>query len=229
MAELVVAPQLEPAKDGVKAFFGVLFELAEDGDVAGVADFFGQVGRVVNVFGLEEGVLLGPLQVPQVDAQIEVAQRQVDEARMARFISRQVGHELLDVGVGDVLADFVVKHTTGKLRGEGADQKVHELLAHLGREAGHARGHFTCKRLVALKVVVVVVALVLGHHLVPLGAHGLDVDPVHGIEVGGVETRADHVVVHRLFVGVFSGFDGVDSGGVHGVLRYRKFQVQGAF
>ena len=219
VAELVVAPQLEPAKDGVKAFFGVLFELAEDGDVARVADLLGQVSRVVNVFGLEEGVLLGALQVAQIDAQVEVAQRQVDEARVARFVARQVGHQLFDVGVADVLADLVVEHAARKLRREGADQKVHELLAHLGREAGHAGGYFARKGFVALEVVVVVVALVLGHHLVPLGAHRLDVDAVHGIEVGGVKTRADHVAVHRLFVGVFSGFDGVDSGGVHGVLR----------
>jgi hypothetical protein len=59
MAELVVAPQLEPAEDGVKAFFGMLFELPEDGDVARIANLFRQVGRVVNVFGFEEGVLLG--------------------------------------------------------------------------------------------------------------------------------------------------------------------------
>ena len=65
----------------------------------------------------------------------------------------------------------------------------------------------------------VVVAFVLGHHLVPLGAHGLHIDAVHGGKVGGVKTRADHVIVNRLFVGVFMRFNDVGCGGVHGFLR----------
>ncbi len=62
VAELVVAPALKPTKDRVKAFVGVFFQMPEDGDVAGVTNFFRQVGGVKNVFGLEVGVGLGALQ-----------------------------------------------------------------------------------------------------------------------------------------------------------------------
>jgi hypothetical protein len=61
----------------------------------------------------------------------------------------------------------------------------------------------------------VVVTLVLGHHLVPFGAHRLDVDAVHGREIGGVKPRADHVAVHGFLVRVISGFDRVNCGGRH--------------
>jgi hypothetical protein len=66
VAEFVVAPALEPAKDRVEALVGVALELAEDGDVARVADLLGQVGRVEDVLGLEVGVGLGALEPAQV-------------------------------------------------------------------------------------------------------------------------------------------------------------------
>jgi hypothetical protein len=77
----------------------VALELAEDGDVARVADLLGQVGRVEDVLGLEVGVGLGALQVAQVHAQAEVLQALVDEAGVARFVARHVAHQRLDVGV----------------------------------------------------------------------------------------------------------------------------------
>ena len=65
MAELVIAPALKPMKDGVKTFVRMSFQLAEDGDVAGVANFFGKVGRVKNVLGLEVGEALVRFRSPR--------------------------------------------------------------------------------------------------------------------------------------------------------------------
>ncbi len=58
MPELVVAPILEPAKNRMETQLRVPFELAENRDVTRIADFFRQVDRVENEFGLEEGVFL---------------------------------------------------------------------------------------------------------------------------------------------------------------------------
>ena len=83
MAELVVAPLLEPLEDRVEAALGVALELAEDRDVAGVADLLRQVGGVEDELRLEVGVLLGLGQEAEIDADAEVLQRVVDEAGMA--------------------------------------------------------------------------------------------------------------------------------------------------
>jgi hypothetical protein len=46
MAELVIAPLLEPFEDRMEALVGMLLQMAENGDVAGIADLLGQIGRV---------------------------------------------------------------------------------------------------------------------------------------------------------------------------------------
>mmetsp|Transcript_20199 Transcript_20199/g.37340 ORF Transcript_20199/g.37340 Transcript_20199/m.37340 type:complete len:252 (+) Transcript_20199:232-987(+) len=115
MPELVMAPALEPSKDRVEALFRVAFELPVDADVAGIADLLGEIGRVEDVFRLEVGVGLGLLELHQVHAQPEVLQRLVDEVGMPRFVPRQIAHQLLDVGVADVLGDLVVEHASGVL------------------------------------------------------------------------------------------------------------------
>ena len=112
MAELVIAPALKPLEDGVKALVWVFLELTVDGDVARVANFFGQVGCVKNVLGFEVGVGLGAFQVAQVNPQAKVFERLVDEARVARLVARHIAHQLLDIGVFDVLENLVVQNAT---------------------------------------------------------------------------------------------------------------------
>ena len=68
VAELVVAPLLEPFEDRVEALLRVRLEVAEDGDVAGVADLLGEVGGVVDELRLEEGVFLRLGQEAEIDA-----------------------------------------------------------------------------------------------------------------------------------------------------------------
>jgi hypothetical protein len=91
MAELVVAPLLEPLEDRVEAALGMTLEVAEDGDVARVADLLRQVGGVEDELRLEEGVLLGARQEAEVDADAEVLQRVVDEAGVPRLVAAHVG------------------------------------------------------------------------------------------------------------------------------------------
>ena len=68
VTELVVAPAFKPTEDGMKAFFRVFFQLPKDGDVTRIPNFFGEVGGVINVFGLEEGVGLAAFELAQIDA-----------------------------------------------------------------------------------------------------------------------------------------------------------------
>ena len=65
----------------------IALELAEDGDVAGVADLLRQVGRVEDELRPEVGVLLRLGQEAQIDADAEILQRVVDEAGMARLVA----------------------------------------------------------------------------------------------------------------------------------------------
>jgi hypothetical protein len=72
VAELVVAPFLEPLEDRVEPLVRMLLQLPVDGDVAGVADLLRQVGRVVDEFRPEVGVLLGlgrkPMLTPMLNS-----------------------------------------------------------------------------------------------------------------------------------------------------------------
>jgi hypothetical protein len=64
----------------VKPLVWIFFQLAIDGDVARIANFFREVGCVKNVLGLEVGLGLGALQVAEVNAKAEVLERLVDKA-----------------------------------------------------------------------------------------------------------------------------------------------------
>ena len=118
MAELIIAPALKPAENRMEPFIRIFFQLPKYRDVARITDFFGQVGRIENVLGLEIGVCLGALEVTQINTQTEVLERLVDKAGVARLITRHETHQLLDVRVFNVLENLVVQNTTRELRGE---------------------------------------------------------------------------------------------------------------
>jgi hypothetical protein len=59
VAVLVLAPVLEVLEQRVDLVVRVALQVAVDADVAPVADLLGQVGRVDDELGLEEGVLPG--------------------------------------------------------------------------------------------------------------------------------------------------------------------------
>ena len=86
MAELVIAPLLEPFEDRVKAPLGMALELPVDRDVAGVADLLREIGRIEDELRPEESVFLGLGQEAEIDADAEVFQRVVDEAGVPRLV-----------------------------------------------------------------------------------------------------------------------------------------------
>ena len=216
--ELVVTPTLEPAKNRVETFLRMALELAKNCDVAGVTDFFGQVGRIKNIFWLEIGVCLGALEVAHVNAQAKIFQRLVDKARMARLVPSHVAHQRLDIRVVHIFVDFVVEDAARKFRGQRTDQEIKELLPELRGHFGEGFRDLDRELRGALEVVMVVVALVLGQHGVPLRTQGRDIEPVHGIKVGGVETWAQQRVFFGLEGNGFNGFGGC--AGLHHVFLF---------
>ncbi len=195
VAEFIVAPFAEPFEDRVDAQFGMGFELAVDGDVAGVADLFRQIGRVENEFRLEEMVFFRPCEKAEVDAGIEVAQRLVDEAGVAGFIAAHVAEQAAKIFVAAAFLDFGVEHAAGEFGGDRADQEIEKLAA---ERFGHA-GDVDLEFIGAGEVTLVGVGLQLGHQGFPLIADRADVDLVEGGEIGGVEARAQHGAVLRGF------------------------------
>jgi len=122
VAVLILAPVLEEPEDGVHLVFGVRLEVAIDGDVAPVANFLGEIGGVEDELGLEEGVLLALGQKAQVELEVEVRHRLVEEASVAGLIA---GHQVEALGqhgafVFEATAQFLVKQEAGKLGGAGA-------------------------------------------------------------------------------------------------------------
>ena len=112
MTELVIAPALKPAEDGMKALVRMRFQLAENLDVARIADLLGQIGRIKNVFRLEVGVLLVTLQITEINAEPIVLQRGIQKTCMTRLVTRHVLHQLPDIRVADIALDLVVQHAT---------------------------------------------------------------------------------------------------------------------
>src|SRR5450432_3657678 len=126
MAKLVVAPQFEPAKNGMKLPFRMTLHLAEDSDVAGVADLLGQIRRIENELRPEVGVLLHPRQEAEIDADTVILEDFIDEAGMPRLVATHVAEELVDILVLDAFLDFRIEHAARKLGGERTDEEILE-------------------------------------------------------------------------------------------------------
>ena len=66
MAVLILAPVVKVLEDGVDLELRVGLEVTEDGDVSPVSYLLGEIGCVEDELGLEEGILPGLRQEPQV-------------------------------------------------------------------------------------------------------------------------------------------------------------------
>ena len=185
VAELVVAPLLEPAEDRVDHAVRMGLQVAEDGDVAGVADLLGQVGRVEDELGPEVGVFLGLGQEAEIDADAHVLEAVVDEAGVAGLVAGHEGEQVMDVAGCDALLDLGIEHAAGELGGDGADQEFEQLFA---QRRVHV-GEVDVELLVADEVALVGVGAQFGDQAVPFAADAADVDLGHGVEIGGVEAR----------------------------------------
>ena len=194
MAELVIAPVLEPLEDRMEALVRVLLEMAEQRDVARVADLLGQVGRVDDELRAEVRRLLRLRQEAQVHGDAVILQRLVDEACMPRFVARHVAEQLLHVRVRGALLDLRVQQTARILGRDRADHEVHELLAQRILELAHF-GH---ELRGTLEEIAVGVRLELVHEVVELLADRRHVQPVHRGEIRGVEPRTEDGGCRRL-------------------------------
>ena len=212
MAELVVAPLLEPLEDRMDPQFRMPLELAEDGDVAGIADLLGQVGRVEDELRLEVVILLRLGQEAEVHADIHVLQRVVDEPGMPRFIPRHHAEQILHVRVGDALLDLGIKHAAGELGRHAADEEFQELLLQRLGQGAQVEG-VEFRR--ADEVAAIRIRVELRHQRIPLLPHRLDADRVHRGEIGGVEARRQHGLGQRELRALTGG--GRAPGGRHGV------------
>ena len=194
-----MAPVLEEVEDREDLAVGVLLEVAEDGDVAPVADLLAQVGGVEDVFGLEVRVGLVGGEEAEVELQTEVAHRLVEEASVAGLIAGHVSEALGQQGVAlfDPTAQFLVKQESGELGGAALLEELDKDLPGLGIE--FVGGAF--ELLVANEVMAVVVLAELladGFQLIGVGA---EVHGSHGLEIRGVEPRSQDCVLHRILRG----------------------------
>ena len=135
MAELVVAPFLEPVEDRVELVLRVLRQMAEDRDVARVADLLRQIDRVEDELRLEIRVFLGLRQIAQIHTDARILEAFVDEAGMAAFIAGEQPEQLLHVRVLGALGDLGIEDAAGKFRSERADEEVDEFGAQFRLEA----------------------------------------------------------------------------------------------
>src|SRR6056297_1778452 len=224
MAELVVAPLLEPFEDRMEAVLGVRLEMAEDRDIAGIADLFRQVGGVVDELGPEIGVFLLLGQKPEIDRNTCFTKGIIDEARVPRFIARHQLEQLRDVRIGPAPLHFLVEHTAREFGGAAGDQEVDEFLLQLGL---HIVPVDVIPVFVLLEMTLVGVAFHLIDQVIPVLAHRADVDCVELVEIGGVEARGEQGVLHGHIGGglavelgllFLNGETFLDGGGVGGVL-----------
>tara|TARA_Y100000746_G_scaffold229449_1_gene239170 strand:- start:919 stop:1968 length:1050 start_codon:yes stop_codon:yes gene_type:complete len=86
----VLAPVFKVLEDRVQLVVRVRLQVSVDGDVSPVADLFGQVRRVHDKLRLEKSVLSVLRQETQIQGQVKVAHRFVQETGVSGFIS---GHE----------------------------------------------------------------------------------------------------------------------------------------
>ena len=197
VGKLVITPLQKPFKNRMKALLGMALKVSIDRDVACVADLFRKIRGVINIFGLEEGVLLLTLQHPEVNSHTELVQRFIDETGVSRFIPRHIAHQLGDVGVANVFLDLLVEHTTRVLRGDGGDEQIEKLFFEFGVRLQNAG----VVLVVLLEVAAVRVELEVAHHQIPLCANGLDVDMLHCRVVGAIESGRQRLCLQRLLCG----------------------------
>ncbi len=138
MAELVIAPPLEPSENRMELALGMALHLPEDRDVTRIADLLRQIGRIEDEFRPEVGVFLHLGQEPEIDADAVVLQDLVDEAGVARLVAAHIAEQFLNILVLDPLLDLGVEHAAGEFGSQRTDQEILELLAQFGWQASRS-------------------------------------------------------------------------------------------
>src|SRR5579871_5089403 len=105
---------------------GMAFQLAEDRDVAGIADLFRQIDRVENEFRLKVAVFLYLRQEAQIHPDTEVLQRVVDETGMTGLVAGHIGKPVAYVRVLHASLDLGIEYATREFRRDGTDEEMDE-------------------------------------------------------------------------------------------------------
>ena len=106
--------------------------MAENCDVAGIADFFRQISCIVNELWTEVGVFFLLRQKPKVYCNPCFTQGVIDKARMTCFITRHKLEQLCDFLVRSAALHFFVQYASRKFSGTRTDQEIDKLFLQLG-------------------------------------------------------------------------------------------------
>ena len=199
MAVFVLTPVLEEVEDREDLAVGVLLEVAVDGDVAPVANLFGEIGGVEDELRLEERVGLVGGQEAEIELNAKVTHGFVEEAGVTGFIACHVGKALGQqrVFLLDPAAELLVEQEARKLRGAALLEEFHEHAACFWIELVGR----TIKRLIADEVVAVVVLAELLANRFQLLLIGPQIHGGHRFKISRVEARRQDRVLHRILDG----------------------------
>ena len=197
----VLAPVLKVLEQRVQLLVRVRLQVAVDGDVTPVANLFAQVRGVHDELRLEKRVLAVLGQKPEVERQVEIAHRLVQEPSVTRLVA---GHQREDLRHrrGRLLqsaAEFLVQQKPAKLRRARALQKLDENSARLTLDLIRRR----LELIVAHEVLLVEILAELVQDGVNLRLVQVRVDlraeqALHLVEIRRVKSRRQQVFVRRL-------------------------------
>jgi hypothetical protein len=124
----ILAPVFKVLEDRVQLVVRVRLQVSVDRDVSPVANLFGQVRRVHDKLRLEKRVLSVLGQETQIQGQVKVTHRFVQETSVSGFIS---GHERKDLrdsrrGFLQASAEFLVQKKAGEFRRARSLEKFDE-------------------------------------------------------------------------------------------------------
>ena len=87
MSELVVTPPLEPTENRMKAPVRMRLQQTKNLDITRITDLLRQIGRIEDVFWLEERIFLLLTQETEIHRSLVVFERSVDETGMPLSLS----------------------------------------------------------------------------------------------------------------------------------------------
>ena len=187
--------------------------MAENSNVACIADFFRQIDSVKNELRFEKRIFLGLGQKTEVDADPCTFQRFVDETGMAAFVTRQQFEQPLYVRAFGPFGDFRIEDATGKFRCQRTCQEIDKFCLQFGLQP---LDH-TIEPVGFFEMPLVGIAFHFFHQAVPLAPHRRHIHLVHRHIIGRVKTRRKYRVLscnsHCVMIGHQRLFD--FSMGVH--------------
>jgi hypothetical protein len=194
----ILAPVFKVLEDRVQLVVRVRLQVSVDRDVSPVANLFGQVRRVHDKLRLEKRVLSVLGQETQIQGQVKVTHRFVQETSVSGFVS---GHERKDLrdsrcGFLQASAEFLVQKKAGEFRRARSLEKFDEDSSLFALDV--VRGFL--ELVVADEVLLVEIVSELVQdgedlRLVEIRVDFRRKELFHFVEIGGVKSRRQQVLV----------------------------------